>query len=92
MGEHTKELQIIEAGNMAAGDRWHVYLADKSGRKVAALWGGQEEKAANANLFMTANELLEALENLLFLTPSSKSAKRNNLFAPTLFITPSLFV
>ena len=66
MNNETKHtpgpLQIIEAKTLSAGDRWHVYLADKSGRKIAALWGAQEEKTANAYLFAVAHELLGVLE------------------------------
>lgn len=45
-GKHTQgSLQIVEVKTLSGGDHWHVYLADQNGRKIAALWGEQEEKS-----------------------------------------------
>ena len=49
----------------SANGNFHLYLADASRRKIAALWGGNEEKLANGYLFSTAAELLAAAETVL---------------------------
>lgn len=47
-----------------ASGGFHAYITDANGRKIAALWGGAEEKVANAHLFCAATELLGALSEL----------------------------
>lgn len=37
-----------------ASTGFHLYLVDGAGRKIAALWGREEEKVANANLLSRA--------------------------------------
>jgi hypothetical protein len=39
----------------------HIYLIDAADRKIAALWGGAEEKRANADLFSVAPEMYRLL-------------------------------
>ena len=36
----------------------HVYLIDKDGRKIASLWGRQEEKIALVDLIIDAERML----------------------------------
>jgi hypothetical protein len=44
---------------------FHLYLADASGRKIAALWGGADEKLANGYLWSAAPELFNGCNALL---------------------------
>lgn len=48
-----------------ASGGFHLYLIDANGRKIAALWGGAEEKQANAERITLAwnchDELVAAL-------------------------------
>lgn len=41
------ELDWMAVSANASGG-FHLYLVDSKGRKIAALWGGAEEKQANA--------------------------------------------
>jgi hypothetical protein len=41
---------------------FHAYVVDANRRKIAAIWGKQQEKAATAWLFSAAPDLLNALE------------------------------
>jgi hypothetical protein len=43
----------------SANGAFHLYLADEGGRKLAALWGGTEEKMANGYLWSAAHMLFE---------------------------------
>jgi hypothetical protein len=36
------------------GVRGHVYITDANGRKIAAIWGKDEEKQATADLIISA--------------------------------------
>lgn len=38
----------------------HVYLVDRDGRKIAALWGRPEEKLALADLIIKARAFIDA--------------------------------
>lgn len=61
--KHTPgPLEIVEAKVLDNSNQWHVYLAAPDGRKIAALWGGQNEKIGNAKLFAVASELLQLVE------------------------------
>lgn len=41
---------IFVSANASGGG--HLYLIDANGRKIAALWGGADEKQANAELIV----------------------------------------
>ena len=45
--------------------RFHIYVEDKDGRKIAAVWGKDGEREATANLLVAAPVLRDALRNLL---------------------------
>jgi hypothetical protein len=52
--KHTPgSLDSVTIGANASG-RFHQYLIDSKGRKIGALWGGGEEKAANADRIILA--------------------------------------
>ncbi len=57
-------LDFTQAYTGSANGGCHIYLTDSTGRKIAALWGGGEEKVANARLFSAAPDLIEALQKL----------------------------
>ena len=40
----------------------HVYLIDKTGRKIAAVWGKREEIEDTAQLLAAAHDMLDALK------------------------------
>jgi hypothetical protein len=48
----------LAVGANASGGH-HLYIIDKDGRKIAALWGKADEKAANARLIAAATDLLK---------------------------------
>lgn len=54
-----------------ASGGFHLYIVDKDGRKIAAVWGKAGEKIATANLMRAAPDLREALNDLL--TAAEKS-------------------
>lgn len=56
------EMQMLVSSSPTANGSFHLYLADEGGRKVAALWGGNDEKMANGYLWSAAPELYAALE------------------------------
>lgn len=61
--QHTPgPLGFVHSYTTVANGGFHLYLVDSTGRKIAALWGGADEKLANAHLFSTAPELLAACE------------------------------
>jgi hypothetical protein len=64
MREFTSELEMRVSQTPSANNSFHLYLADKSGRKVAACWGGSEEKMANGYLWSAAPDLYAALERV----------------------------
>lgn len=37
-----------------ASGGFHIYITDANGRKIAAIWGGGEEKASTAELIVGA--------------------------------------
>jgi hypothetical protein len=41
-------------GSASASGGGHIYLVDRDGRKIAAIWGKAEEKAATADLIIAA--------------------------------------
>ena len=45
--------------------RFHIYVEDKDGRKIAAVWGKDGEREATANLLVAAPTLRDALRHLL---------------------------
>jgi hypothetical protein len=47
----------LAIGANASGG-FHLYVTDANGRKIAAVWGGAEEKPATARLIIAAPELL----------------------------------
>lgn len=53
------------AQTFSANGGFHLYLTDNTGRKIAALWGKEDEKIANAKLISAAPELLASLVELL---------------------------
>ncbi len=55
-------LQLRASGTPSANNRFHLYLADPEGRKIAALWGGNDEKLANGYLWAAAPRLYELLD------------------------------
>lgn len=62
MSDHTPApLDWCSTPVSDTSDGFYAYVTDANGRKIAALWGSDEEKAANARLFSAAPELLEAL-------------------------------
>lgn len=42
--------------------RFHIYVEDNSGRKIAAVWGRDGEREATANLMVAAPALRDALQ------------------------------
>ena len=50
---------ILFAGTPSNNGSAHVYVIDRGGRKIAAVWGKQEEKEQTACLMSAAPELLE---------------------------------
>jgi hypothetical protein len=60
--EHTPGPWGVEISRQFSNNgSFHLYLTDSTGRKIAALWGRQEEKEANSLLISVAPELLETL-------------------------------
>lgn len=51
----------LAIGANASGGH-HLYIIDPSNRKIAALWGRADEKAANANLIAAAPEMAKHLQ------------------------------
>lgn len=49
----------------SANNSFHLYITDAEGRKIAALWGGSDEKMANGYLWSAAPELYYALVGLV---------------------------
>lgn len=60
--QFTPELEMRVSSLPSANNSFHLYLADPSGRKVAALWGGNDEKMANGYLWSAAAALYETLD------------------------------
>lgn len=48
-----------------AGGRFHLYLTDANGRKIAAIWGAPDQKEATAKLIVRATEAHAALVSAL---------------------------
>ena len=46
--------------------RFHIYVEDNSGRKIAAVWGRDGEREATANLMVAAPTLKKAAEYAIF--------------------------
>lgn len=44
----------LEIGVHSASGGCHIYLTDKNGRKIAAIWGKADEKAYTAALIVAA--------------------------------------
>ena len=66
MSGHTPgPLGWVHSMTTTANGGFHCYLTDADGRKIAALWGKEAEKVANAHLFAAAPALLEALVALV---------------------------
>ncbi|MDO8534111.1 MAG: hypothetical protein Q7S17_05140 [Xanthobacteraceae bacterium] len=62
MSKHTPgPIEVVEAKTLDNSGQWHIYLAAPDGRKIAALWGNQTEKIANAHLYAAAPNMLAAL-------------------------------
>ena len=53
--------------DVGGGSGFHTYVADCSGRKIAAVWGPHAQKVWTAALFAAAPDLLEALRDLVAL-------------------------
>lgn len=53
-------LEMLVSSTPSANNSFHLYLASGD-RKLAALWGGSEEKLANGYLWSAAPEMLTAL-------------------------------
>lgn len=60
--QFTPDVEMRVSSLPSANNSFHLYLADKRGRKVAALWGGTDEKMANGYLWSAAAEMLEQLD------------------------------
>ena len=45
--------------------RFHIYVEDKDGRKIAAVWGKDGEREATANLLVAAPALRDALRKVV---------------------------
>ena len=45
--------------------RFHIYVEDKDGRKIAAVWGRDGEREATANLLVAAPVLRDALRKVV---------------------------
>ena len=45
--------------------RYHIYVEDKDGRKIAAVWGKDFEREATANLMVAAPALRDALRAVI---------------------------
>ncbi len=41
-------IELVEAKTLDPSGKWHVYLQNSKGKKIAALWGGQDYKLALA--------------------------------------------
>ncbi len=58
----------LEIGAHSASGGCHIYLTDKNGRKIAAIWGKDDEKAFTAHHLVTAanshDALVKALEEM----------------------------
>lgn len=49
----------------SANGMFHAYIIDANGRKIAAVWGKGDEKAATAHLMGAAPAMFKAAEALL---------------------------
>ena len=41
------------SGTFTGNGSYHIYLVDANGRKIAAIWGKQDEKLATAELILS---------------------------------------
>jgi hypothetical protein len=58
----------VASGVPSNNGKFHAYLVDATGRKLAAIWGKGEEKEAIADFILecvNAAHAVEAVENLL---------------------------
>jgi hypothetical protein len=48
------------SGKLGSNGEFNAYVIDKDGRKIAAVWGKRDEKAATAHLLSASADLLAA--------------------------------
>jgi hypothetical protein len=55
----------LASGKPGSNGDFNLYVTDKSGRKIAAIWGKRGEREATAKLFVFAPRMLAALRMVL---------------------------
>lgn len=66
MAEHASApFDWQSSGLPGSNGLFNIYVTDKDGRKIAAVWGKPGEKEATANLFVAAPALVTALDKAI---------------------------
>lgn len=64
--KYTAGPLLLSLSRTASGNKTvHVYITDKTGRKVGVCWGKEEEKEANACLWSMAPDMIEVIEQMV---------------------------